>query len=729
MSVTPQSNDPSSVDAAVNRVIAILTRGTRKGCDLFKTGDWQKAGCADLAEADRVVCTQIAMSGGRNPEVIDRVYRASKLFDLDPTRWDGNDGTYRQGIIQAAIAKAEEFTKQACRPPEKKSKRQRKQDQASGDNAAAGPIQIYSFKDGKACQRADEDGCGEILAHFEAKIVETVVVDDGAEQKRHFRMDVKLPSGERSFQLSAEEFDRMNWVLPKLGHEGIISNERYASATLKYAILQLSKDARTRTIYGHTGWRDIGGDLVFLHQGGAVGGIDIETDLRGEALDRYDLSGGRGDLKDAARHSISLLSVADPAVAYPLFGAIYRAPLCHFLPCTVMLHFEGDSGSLKSSLVAAALAHYGPFRTKTDLPARWEHTENILEKTSFCAKDVVLAIDDLYPAKGYAKDKIEGAFTRLLGAVGDSMGRRRMTNDLRTRREFHPRGFVISTGEYTPDLATSREARLLRIPVDKAISKDLLGSFQDEQGLSSLPVALVEYLNYLRSDVSAIARQVNDRFAALRKKLNSSEHALPHLRMAENVGHIQLGVEFGMEFMVRIGLLTESQAQEKCDEGLTVLTDLVRRHASALVEHRPVTLFFDTLRQGLDAGACYVVEKESGAMVIGGNPNNPATAMLGWYERKAGGGGSLYLIPDASFNFVSKQLRASGGFPVTKSALTQALDHDGLLDVNPSARRENRRAKSVVCCGGTRWVLALPWDTVLEGLIETEYQVDAATCR
>ncbi|HLN01220.1 MAG TPA: DUF927 domain-containing protein [Bryobacteraceae bacterium] len=728
MPVTPQSNDPSSVDAAVDLAIRLLTRGTSKACYLFTTGDWQKAGFEDPTQADLVLCVRIAI-GGRNPEVIDKVYRASKLFLLDPTRWDGDEGRYRKEITQAAITKAEELIKQACPPPGKKHK-QKKQEQASGDNAAAGPVQIYSFGDGKTYQRGGEDGSGLILAHFAAKIVETVVVDDGAEQKLHFRMHVELPSGElKTFQLSAEEFDRMNWVLPKLGHEGITSNERNTSATLKHAILSLSKDARTRTVYGHTGWRDIDGDLVFLHQGGAVGGTDIETDLRDEALDRYDLSRGRGDLKDAARHSVSLLSVADPAVTYSLFGAIFRAPLCHFLPCTVMLHFEGDSGSLKSSVVAAALAHYGLFRTKTDLPARWEHTENILEKTSFYAKDVVLAIDDLYPAKGYAREKIEGAFARVLGAVGDSMGRRRMTNDLRTKREYHPRGVVISTGEYTPDLATSREARLLRIPVDKAISKELLADFQDEQGLSSLPVALVEYLNYIRSDPSAIGRHVNERFAALRKKLNSSEQALPHLRMAENLAHILLGVEFGMEFMVRAGVLTESQAQEKCDEGLTVLTDLIRGHASALVEHRPVTLFFNTLRQGLDAGTCYIVEKESGAMVIGGNPNNSATAMIGWYERKAGGGGSLYLIPDASFNFVSKQLRASGGFPVTKSALTQALDHDGLLDVNPSARRENRRTKSVVCCGGTRSVLALPWDTVLEGLMETEYQVDAATYR
>jgi hypothetical protein len=116
MSVTPQSNDPSRADAKLNQTISLLTRGGSKGCKLFQTGDWQKAGFADLVQADRVLCTQIAIFGGRNPEVVDRVYRASKLFD--PTHWDRDEGKYRLGIIQDAIREADEFRKRLSHPPQ-----------------------------------------------------------------------------------------------------------------------------------------------------------------------------------------------------------------------------------------------------------------------------------------------------------------------------------------------------------------------------------------------------------------------------------------------------------------------------------------------------------------------------------------------------------------------------------------------------------------------------------
>jgi hypothetical protein len=114
--MTLQPNDASRIEATLDQIIKTLTRGKSQASHLFNTGDWEKAGCADSIQADRVLCKQIALLGGRNPEVVDRVYRASKLYD--PTRWDADEGRYGQGIIQAAIAEADDLIKRACPSPE-----------------------------------------------------------------------------------------------------------------------------------------------------------------------------------------------------------------------------------------------------------------------------------------------------------------------------------------------------------------------------------------------------------------------------------------------------------------------------------------------------------------------------------------------------------------------------------------------------------------------------------
>ena len=59
--------------------------------------------------------------------------------------------------------------------------------------------------------------------------------------------------------------------------------------------------------------------------------------------------------------------------------------------------------------------------TPEDLPARWEFTDNILEKTAFLAKDVILVVDDLNPESSRVrKEELERRFSRIAASVGNS---------------------------------------------------------------------------------------------------------------------------------------------------------------------------------------------------------------------------------------------------------------------------------------------------------------------
>src|SRR5207249_11678811 len=134
-----------------------------------------------------------------------------------------------------------------------------------------------------------------------------------------------------------------------------------------------------------------------------------------------------GDPRQSMRLSLEFLKAGHRKVAYVAWALPWRAVLCEQVPCTVLPHFVGGTGKLKSSFAAALLAHHGEFRTKEDLPARWEFTDNILEKTTFLAKDVLLVVDDLNPeSTKVRREELERRFSRISASVGNLTGRRRM---------------------------------------------------------------------------------------------------------------------------------------------------------------------------------------------------------------------------------------------------------------------------------------------------------------
>ena len=65
-----------------------------------------------------------------------------------------------------------------------------------------------------------------------------------------------------------------------------------------------------RTLYTHTGWREIGGKWVYLTAGGAIGMPNIEVDLPPRLM-RYRLPQPEGDPSHAIGKSLELLMVAD----------------------------------------------------------------------------------------------------------------------------------------------------------------------------------------------------------------------------------------------------------------------------------------------------------------------------------------------------------------------------------------------------------------------------------
>jgi hypothetical protein len=171
------------------------------------------------------------------------------------------------------------------------------------------------------------------LANFKARIISDVTRDDGVETVRHYEIAATLGNRPFLFEVPAARFYSLSWVAEHMGAGAVVAPGQGMASRLVHAILMPSAGFfGERTIYTHTGWRNIDRADYFLHAGGALGAdgyrSDIDVDIP-EQLARIELiePADQAELKRAVRESVLLQNLAGMRVMAPLLGAVYRAPL------------------------------------------------------------------------------------------------------------------------------------------------------------------------------------------------------------------------------------------------------------------------------------------------------------------------------------------------------------------------------------------------------------------
>ncbi len=130
----------------------------------------------------------------------------------------------------------------------------------------------YRISENGGFIRIKHTGGGEVsqsLTNFLAWVKEEIVRDDGAEEKRIFKIAGRI--GERclpKIDVPVSQFNSMNWVSEHWGLEAHVCAGQHMYA--KEAIELYSKNAIKRYRYAHTGWRLIEGKKVYLHSAGAI---------------------------------------------------------------------------------------------------------------------------------------------------------------------------------------------------------------------------------------------------------------------------------------------------------------------------------------------------------------------------------------------------------------------------------------------------------------------------
>jgi len=599
---------------------------------------------------------------------------------------------------------------------------------AHDDTDAEAPYAITET--GMIWRKPTEGGFVEVaLANFGAVITEDISVDDGVSEQRQLVLAAAVRGQSLQVSISAAQFAGMTWVAERLGAGAIVEPGMGTKDRLRHAMQVLSGEIPQRRVYAHTGWRQIDGVWVYLHAGGAIGldGVvpGIEVTLS-PPLARLALPepGSGEDLVAAVRSALRLLELLPLAVAVPLLGATWLAPLRELLGPDVpdfVLWLHGPSGVFKSEYLALAMAFYGDF-SRTSLPANFSATANAIERFTFETKDALLAIDDFHPA-GDAKEQaaMNQVVNRVLRGAGNASGRARMQADTSLRPALFPRGLAIVSGERLPD-GHSTAARMFPVAVESGtITPAQLSRAQEER--LHYPRAMASYLEFLAQRFGILRDELPARFRASRSQL---QVAGSHRREPGQVAHLLLGLETFFGFAVAIGVMTAEERDARLGEAQAVLLAHALEHAESQAEEAPDQVFLRLLAGGFAGKRAYLEHKQ------GGVPQDPE--QWGWeptVRRDADGGESivwqhptvaqlvgvvdddwLLLYPEPVYQFVATAARTGGRiFPVEAKTLWRRLDDAGLLAIEMDGTKRRRLVNAWIS-GATRRVLKLRADAL-----------------
>lgn len=638
------------------------------------------------AELDKRIEAARAMEEGaaRDQAIEDLFPLLAGLGDLAQAR-------YKRAITRA-------FAEIGARDFERLLKTAHQEEQRATHNG-----ERYAIAGGCHCE-IKSDGRGgaytEPLCNFTAEILSDVAKDDGTgNPRRAFTVCGRLADGGALpvGAVDAAKFSTLAWVQDLWGVRAVIRAGRETKDRLREAIQLASADAQSSYIYTHTGWREIDGARVYLTNAGALGGngavVELERDLA-----HYRLPTAPKDPAEAMRASLRFLKIAPLEITAPLWAAAFLAPLAEVAYPDFVLWLYGKTGTLKSTLAALALSHYGNFDDKAMFS--WGDTANRLEMACFLAKDALVVIDDFCPQSDPFKAReMERNAAQIVRNVGNQSGRGRLRRDLTMAQTYQPRGLVISTGEQCPD-GQSIAARVYTLELrPDDVNLERLTAAQAEVG--RYPHALAAYLLWLSPQWEEIAARLPAQVHSLRDQARLCLTGL-HLRLPAALALLYTGFDLGVSFAVEVGALVEAEAEDLRARAWEALKAGSEAQARRVEQERPTVRFIEVLAALLAQGKIYLDHKDVTGRIGGGVAGEE---LIGWYDDQ-----SLYLLGKVAYNRAARFLRDQGeAFPIKESTLRKYLIEEGIL------RPAQDKTSDVIRVGnGTRRVLCIDRQRVEE---------------
>ncbi len=640
----------------------------------------------------------VILEPGRNDELFRQ---ACNLFR------EGHPATY-------VIAMVSGLNWTYCQPPlEEKEVAQLVVSAESQVNNAREKTYPYSIQQGRTVVEctSNDTTTYKPLCNFSAQIVEEITTDDGVEQRKMFVLAGQIANGAilPRVEVPATEFASMAWVLPNWGTAAVIYAGMSAKDQLRAAIQLMSVDVRQRTVFAHTGWREVAGRWVYLHASGAIGAegtvptvhVSLPPSLSLFRLPEPPTDQG---VKEAISASLQILDLAPEPITASILGAVYRSVLASADFC---VHLAGPTGQGKTELAALCQQHFGAGMDARHLPASWSSTANSNEALASHAKDALLVVDDFAPC-GTQSDvaRMHRDGDRLFRAQGNQSGRGRCRTDGSLLPAKAPRGLILSTGEDIPKGQSLRARQWVLELAPGDLKWDRLTSSQSDGRTGNLAGAIAAYVQWLAQRIIDIWRELPERVAQIRDSLRLTGQ---HARTPGIAADLLLGWEAFLEFAVDVGAITIVRRQNTISRVRKALCAAAGRQSAHVESGEPASYFLRLLAAALTSGRAHVCDPKGQA------PNSPG--LWGWHTdprdnllRPRGNkigwldGNDLYLEPDASHAAAQELAREQGEtLGVTAQTLRKRLQERGLLASTEIGKLTNRRTLE----GGERSVVHL----------------------
>lgn len=547
---------------------------------------------------------------------------------------------------------------------------------AAGPPEAADPAPHYVVSGGRLCRVVSTDeGPGELpLCNFRATVIAEVAEDDGAEVRFRLRVAGETADGRPlcAIDVPAEEFARMEWVLPAWGNRAVVAAGQGVRDHLRCALQSVSGEVPREVTYTHIGWREIDGKPAYLHAGGAIGPagpvsgvrVRLPQQLAGYALPEP--PDGEG-LRDAVRASLGIVRhkpdgrrLAPDPVAFLTLVAPYRAALG---PADYTTGLFRASGGGKTEMAALSQQHYGPGLDARHLPGSWSSTANALEVLGFVAKDALFTVDDFNPA-GTDPIQLRRTADRLIRGQGNGAGRDRLTQDAALRSQKGTRCLLHMTGEDYPG-GKSGMARLWAVDVpDGGIDFDRLTECQADAAAGRYAAAFAGWVRWLAGRPE---KRAGFRTGVIRLRAELAGVG-GHNRMPTTTADLVTALDLVLTYATEIGAVTAPEADDLRRRGRSAFRATADAQAAFQRDADPAERFVALVQAALASGRAHLVARDGGrpAAAVGWRQSDggywePQGRQVGWVADDR-----VFLEPDAVFAEVVR-FAAEQGHPLVIS--------------------------------------------------------------
>ncbi len=530
------------------------------------------------------------------------------------------------------------------------------------------------------------------LVDAEFRINELIIYDNGSGEVRHdYAIAGKQANGKNlaPCTVPTSEYESMKWVYENYPHV-ILSAGRTTKDHLRAAVQYMSGEIPHRTIYEHTGWKNVNGQMVYLTTSGALGlpadkqaiTVDLKMGRPETNMSGYHLPLEPQNVIEAIRASLRMWDLVEwDEVPIMYWAAAFLAPLSPFIPPDFGIWPHGKTGSFKSVFAALAQAHYGAHWAGRDgrllLPSNFISTVNNIAMDAFVAKDVLLVVDDYAPGntERERRERDEVA-SRLLRSLGNKAARGRMKDGKRYQASFPPRCLAMVTAEDVPPghsiLARGIGVRVPALPMKGTPARDIIE--RDVTRAQDVDACL--YSHAMSANILWIQRHWEELRVNLPKAVvqnNKLFTNVGHARLPDAFAKLQTAVDTTLFFAQDAGAINQAEANRYQDRAREKLKTVMVEHSGQIEALDPIRIFCETLREQIDAREWYLDSTETPATDI--EPDWKRRAWCaGWQD-----GTYIYLLAKSVTMLMDAYSRQGVPFPIGRNSLYNRLKEANIV--------------------------------------------------